>query len=304
MPARRPSLDDLRRDIDEIDDAIHDLLMKRAEIGRRVREAKGAGGPIFRPGREARILRRLLERHDGPFPARVVMRIWREIVSAFAVMQGPFSVAVYSPEEGVDLAGLAREHFGSASPLRGFAADSSVLRAVSEGEATLGVLPLPARGESDCWWRSLARDDKARPRIVARLPFVGPARDGGGPEALVVGLMAPEPSGDDLGYLIVETREPLSRGRLRELLESAGFEILDSSVSSESEATRLHLIEVAGYLSEDDPRLSRVTGPGQGGRQDDAQEGPIARIWTAGGYARPLAATRFADDEAKAEDSP
>ena len=294
MTARRPSLDDLRRDIDEIDSAIHDLLMKRAEIGRQIGEAKGAGVPVFRPGREAQVLRRLLARHRGPLPARVVMRIWREIVSAFAAMQGPLSVAVHSPEQGDDLAALAREHFGSGAPLRGFAMASSVVRAVMEGETTLGVLPLPHVGESDCWWRALGPDAKARPRIVARLPFVPSVKTGGAAQALVVGLMPPEPSGDDRGYVIVETVATLSRGGLRDRLEQVGFEILDSSVSTEGEEPRLHLIEVEGYLTEDDARLA--------GLKSD-EDGPIGQAWSAGGYARPLAAALFESDAAEAKDA-
>lgn len=292
MTARRPSLDDLRRDIDEIDSAIHDLLMKRAEIGRQVGEAKGAGGQVFRPGREAQVLRRLLARHSGPFPPRVVMRIWREIISAFAGMQGPFTIAAHSPEEGEDLAALARDHFGSGSPLRGFTAGSSVLRAVSDGQATLGVLPLPRVGERDGWWRALTPDGQARPRIVARLPFVPSAMPGGSLEALVVGLMPPEPSGEDRSYVIVETVATLSLGGLRERMGKAGFEVLDSSVSSDGEPPRLHFIEVEGYLAEDDARLARLIGE---------DEGPIGQAWSAGSYARPLAAELFERprDEAK-----
>ena len=284
MTARGPSLDDLRREIDEIDIAIHDLLMRRAEVGRKVGEAKGAGAHVFRPGREAQILRRLLQRHRGPFPARVVMRIWREIVSAFAAMQRPYTVAAHEPEEGEGLATLARDHFGTVSPPRGYAVASSVLRAVTEGEATLGVLPLPHQGESDSWWRALGPDGKARPRIVARLPFVPQARTSGATEALVVGLMPPEPSGEDRSYLIVETLEPLSRGGLKDRLEQAGFAVLDSSVGGAGSEPNLHFIEIEGFLEDKDPRLLQFGEPG---------DGPIARAWSAGAYARPLDAALF-----------
>ncbi len=295
MPAPGSSLDDLRREIDEIDSAIHDLLMKRAEIGRRVGEAKGSGAHAFRPGREAQVLRRLLGRHGGPFPPRVVMRIWREIVSAFAAMQGPFSVAALRPEEGQDLTALAREHFGSACPLRAFAVGSSVLRAVAEGEATLGVVPLPHQGEPECWWRMLGPDGKARPRIVARLPFVPPETTAGAAEALVVGMSPPEPSGDDCSYLIVETQGPLSRGRLRERLEAAGFKILDSSVSTEGEDPRLHFIEVEGFLAEDDKRFGRLL---------EEEDSAIGQAWAVGSYARALDRALFDAPAAEAKAAP
>ena len=52
-----PSLDQLRAEIDQIDDALVRLLGQRVEIGRRVAAAKGdATGPYLRPGREAAIL--------------------------------------------------------------------------------------------------------------------------------------------------------------------------------------------------------------------------------------------------------
>src|SRR5262245_56213674 len=102
MPPADKSLDSLRREIDSIDEAMHDLLMRRALLGNRIRQAKGSGGeaPIYRPGREAAILRRLIARHSGPLPAAVVVRVWREIIAALTALQGPLSVAVFAPGAG------------------------------------------------------------------------------------------------------------------------------------------------------------------------------------------------------------
>src|SRR5205814_7330018 len=57
-------LDDLRCQIDGIDDALHDLLIRRAEIAERIGKLKsesagGAPAVFLRPGREAIVLRRL-----------------------------------------------------------------------------------------------------------------------------------------------------------------------------------------------------------------------------------------------------
>ena len=68
MSASPPSLEELRREIDEIDDAIHDLLMRRAQVVEQVGIAKRPDNQIVRPGREAVILRRLAARHTGSFP--------------------------------------------------------------------------------------------------------------------------------------------------------------------------------------------------------------------------------------------
>ena len=94
------SLDALRREIDRIDDEIHDLLMRRAAVAGEIRRSKGPdNGSYLRLGREAAILRRLVARHSGSFPKPALVRIWREIMAALTQLQGPFSVAVFAPAE-------------------------------------------------------------------------------------------------------------------------------------------------------------------------------------------------------------
>ena len=103
MSAAKTSLEDLRHGIDEIDDALHDLLMRRTEVVKQVLAIEGDGGSRIRPGREAQVLRRLVARHRGAFPKPVVARIWRDIVAALTTLQGPFVVAVHAPAGGPDL---------------------------------------------------------------------------------------------------------------------------------------------------------------------------------------------------------
>ena len=98
MSENNSDLSNLRDEIDQIDDALHDLLMRRADVVDQVKDAKAdSGGAIFRPGREAEILRRLADRHSGTLPRDVIIRMWRELVSAFVSLQGPFSVSVGIP---------------------------------------------------------------------------------------------------------------------------------------------------------------------------------------------------------------
>jgi chorismate mutase / prephenate dehydratase len=258
MSDNTPSLDDLRRQIDEIDDSIHDLLMRRTELARQIGRAKGQGAVFMRPGREARVLRRLVARHQGPFPKPVVTRIWREIISVFTRLQGPFSAAAYAPQEGPDLAGLARDHFGSLTPITRFESEMGVLRAVSSGKSNIGVLPLPEADRGTPWWPKLARSGKATPKVIARLPFA--VLDGGrgdSPQAVVVSLAEPEESGEDHGYLIVELDKP---------------------------DRTLHLVEVDGFLAADDKRIAALL----------AEAETVKHAWSVGSFAVPLTAEDLA----------
>ena len=195
LPAAR-SLATLRREIDSIDDAIHDLLMQRAEIVGEVVKAKmrdgGADAPLFRPGREAAILRRLIGRNRRPLPAELIGRLWREIIVEFTRLQGPLTVAV-APGAAAD---AACDHFGP-RVLRPVASIAAVLAAVAKGRAQLGVLPLPgARGAAGAWWQRVPADV----HILARLPFLrGPGRRGL-VETVVVGRQPFEAAGDDVLY--------------------------------------------------------------------------------------------------------
>src|SRR5690242_16970871 len=92
----RATLEDLRAEIDAIDDSLHDLLMRRASLASEIARLKNGGaspadstgkrgrkrdqGAFFRPGREASVVRRILGRHQGPFPASALVRIWREVM--------------------------------------------------------------------------------------------------------------------------------------------------------------------------------------------------------------------------------
>ena len=78
-----------------------------------------------------------------------MVHIWREIFAALTALQGPYSVAVHQPEGGPDIRRLARAHFGAATPITSLAHAGHVLAAVSDGSASVGVLPLPGEDDPD-----------------------------------------------------------------------------------------------------------------------------------------------------------
>ena len=67
-----PTLADIRREIDRLDEGMHRLLMERGEVIDTLIEVKKtqASGSAFRPGREAEMMKRLAERHHGQSAAR------------------------------------------------------------------------------------------------------------------------------------------------------------------------------------------------------------------------------------------
>src|ERR671921_3017191 len=94
MSQPAPSLAELRREIDRIDEAMHRLLMERGDIIDRLIAVKRTQetGSAFRPAREADMMRRLVERHKGILPLDTVESIWRLIISTFTLVQAPYRV--------------------------------------------------------------------------------------------------------------------------------------------------------------------------------------------------------------------
>jgi chorismate mutase / prephenate dehydratase len=287
MPDPHWTLEDLRREIDEIDDEMHDLLIRRTKLVDAIGALKKSDGvPAIRPGREAKILRRLMARHDGKFPRPLIVRIWREILSGTTRLQVDFAVAVHVPETAPGLWDVARDHYGSFTPMTAFGTASQVLRAMTEGGASIGVLPIPQDGDKDPWWPQLVSADPQTPRVVARLPFglPGNAR-AGGLQAFAIGRGAPEPTGADRTLLIIDTSREISRTRLFSVLKAGGLEPNFLAAVASAPDVAANLIEFEGLLSAEDTALQKALVP---------LGGAVTGIAFLGSYARPLTAEEMA----------
>lgn len=291
-------LSKLRQEIDAIDDALHDLVMRRTSLVGRIIDAKNDGTSRFQPAREAQILRRLVDRHDGPFPRAALIRIWREIIAASLRLQGPFSVAAYAHNDDIACRDLAREHFGYTTPITSYQSSRAVVNAVGEGTATVGVLPMPEENETAPWWPALLAYPAGRPAIVARLPFA-PAGESRGEwtEALVVGILRQAPSGRDRSFLLVQASPEVSRARLSGALGRVGMESIYMITRPDDvdPARTQFLIEVDGFVDTDDERLARLL---------EADDSPADEAVVLGTYAMPFTAAELTGEPAAGRQTP
>ena len=167
-----PSLADLRREIDRIDEGMHRLLMDRGEIIDRLIYVMltQETGSAFRPAREAEMMRRLVDRHGGILPLDTVESIWRVIIATFTYVQAPFSVHADLSAGDAAVRDSARFHFGFTVPFVPHMGAASVVAAVSDSKGDLGLVPAFAMTGVGAWWNALEFD--SAPKIIARLPFV------------------------------------------------------------------------------------------------------------------------------------
>ena len=254
MTSSERSLIELRREIDKIDTSLHDLIMRRTDIVQHIADIKDKSGlVVMHPGREANIMRRLVKRHTGQFPAFVLVQIWREIIAAVTAMQGIHSVAINSAENEQGYWDLARTHFGSQTLMTSYSIARDVVSQVAAGWTSVGVLPIPSVDDLDPWWPSLCVPNA--PRIVIRLPFAGRGNARGGLlEAYAIGQNNLERTGNDRTILAFETSEALSRTALNDMVRKTK---LNPTFTTSCKQDRwLHFVEVEDFVSIEDARVN------------------------------------------------
>ena len=137
----------LREQIDAIDAQILDLLSRRARIAQEVGHVKAeTKAPVFRPEREAQVLRGVAERNPGPLKAAEVQTIFREIMSACRSLEKRVTVAYLGPA-GTFSEQAVYQQFGSAVDGLPCISIDEVFRATEAGTADFGVVPVENSSE-------------------------------------------------------------------------------------------------------------------------------------------------------------
>jgi len=136
----------LREQIDLIDSQIGDLISRRAQCAQEVAEVKkqfsdGEEPVYYRPEREAQVLRKAMERNQGPLRDEEFARLFREIMSACLALEKPTRVAYLGPE-GTFTQHAAFKHFGQSAVTVAMPEIGDVFREVEAGETQFGVVPV------------------------------------------------------------------------------------------------------------------------------------------------------------------
>lgn len=138
------SLADLRDQIDGLDTRILELLNQRAQVALRVGEFKRTIDPdpqVFRPEREAQVIRRLSTESHGPLTGEAIGHVWREIMSACRALERPATISFLGPEGTYSEQAVIRQ-FGRSVERRAAATIDEIFRDVEAKAADFGVVPV------------------------------------------------------------------------------------------------------------------------------------------------------------------
>jgi chorismate mutase/prephenate dehydratase len=135
------SLDDLRKQINDLDDGILGLLEERAKVVSEVARAKReASLPTYDPERERLVLDRLASK-AGRFPADAIRAVYREVMSACLALQEPLKVSYLGPE-GTFSHAAARAYFGLAAAYVEATTFEGVFDSVARKQVLYGIVPI------------------------------------------------------------------------------------------------------------------------------------------------------------------
>ena len=145
----QPDLSAVRAQIDGIDREIQALIAERALWAHQVGKAKGklaAAVDYYRPEREAQVLRRVVDRNEGPLSDEVLVRLFREIMSACLAQQEPLKIGYLGPE-GTFSQQAVHKHFGHSARGLPLVSIEEVFDEVAAGNADFGVVPVENSGQ-------------------------------------------------------------------------------------------------------------------------------------------------------------
>jgi len=133
-------LQQLREQIDSLDDELLILVNQRAALAQQVGLLK-EDGMVLRPEREAQVLQRLQQNNKGPLSNEAVVRLFTEVISQCRALEAPLKIAFLGPE-GTFTEAAALKRFGSAIEEHSCATIDEVFHDVTTGAALYGVVPV------------------------------------------------------------------------------------------------------------------------------------------------------------------
>ena len=138
------TLEELRKQIDQIDEQVIRLLNDRAQVvvqvGKLKRSEAGAP-PIYAPDRERHALDRIKNLNKGPLPDRCLVAVYRELMSGSFYLERPLRIAFLGPE-GSFSHNAAMLKFGQSVEYEPLGDIKTVFEEIGREHCDLGIIPV------------------------------------------------------------------------------------------------------------------------------------------------------------------
>ena len=132
----------LRQAIDDVDRRLIELLNERARLAQQVGHIKQqTAAPVYRPEREAEVLRRVAHANPGPMPPDGLVNVFREVMSVCRALEQRLKVAYLGPAGTFSELALLKQ-FGSSVEAVACVSIDEVFRALEAGGVDFAIAPV------------------------------------------------------------------------------------------------------------------------------------------------------------------
>lgn len=138
----KKTLEDLRNEIDAVDQEIVQAINRRTEIVLQVGSLKNSrNAQIYAPDREYEVYKKVFALNNGPIRNKSLESIYREIMSASLALEREIVIAFMGPAGSFSHQACTQK-FGSSLPFVAQRTIQDVFKAVEKGECDYGVVPV------------------------------------------------------------------------------------------------------------------------------------------------------------------
>lgn len=240
-----------RNQIDQIDNEIVNLLIKRTKIVEKVGEYKSLHSKtssFIRSGREANMLRDLIKKLEKTFPPQAVATIWRMIISTSLSTEQKMTIKAYA-YDGNDLCyWQAREYYGNFIDIECSDNLNEIISDVERGVCSVGILPL-VEDEKEPWWIR-PESEKNDIFVFARIPFVE-SKDYINKPVLAIANVIPENTNEDISLITINSNSQFDKVENLFLSFDLKIRLLKSYKNN-------HLVEVNKFININDECLLKL----------------------------------------------
>ncbi|MBU1078010.1 MAG: chorismate mutase, partial [Spirochaetes bacterium] len=144
---KKPDIQNLRNRIDTIDQEILNLLHKRLDIVKSVKELKNTNNlNIYSPKREESIIQNMLKMNKNYIPEKSLIKIYSEMFSISRKLQKYLKIGYLGPES--TFSHIAAENiFGTQSEYIPLISFSDIFTELETGQIDYGVVPIENSNE-------------------------------------------------------------------------------------------------------------------------------------------------------------
>ncbi len=263
----------IRKDIDNLDNSLLELLQKRMNLIAKVAKIKSSNNDKFfiRSAREADMIKNLTNNLPNSLPKSTIVNIWRRIITTANMYEQPIKIGIHNPKNLFEYEYVVRSYYGDIIPIINFDSTNSVVAALEKGEVQIGIFALPTKSFEDGenisdrnlkenWWASLA-NNKLGIKIFAKLPFTEneDSKQNHLQPLVAVAIKPAEQSQEDKTLLYVEIDSEINEAKLSQELQQSGLsaKIIRFIRLSKIDHVTFCLVEVNGFIDESSSQLQQ-----------------------------------------------